>query len=136
MAKEEKETTNNEEKKVEKVETKGENNKNKTISGLDYKVEVLLVYLFPILGLVFSLLKDKDICDALRFHYNQSGTLFIVLAAGWIICIVPFLGLLAYELCGIALFVFSIIAVVNEYKYDKVYSIPVVSDLSKKIFKK
>ena len=55
--------------------------KKKTIMGLEYKYEVLVVYLVGILGLVFSLMKKNDIDKDVKFQYNQSATIFMISAS-------------------------------------------------------
>ena len=62
-------------KKVEKV---GKLNKNGTITGLELQWEILLIYIIGILGLIFAFMKDEKVSDDARFHYKQSGALFII----------------------------------------------------------
>lgn len=130
-------------KKVEEVkETKKEEKKEetvKTISGLSEKGEVVLVYLLPIVGFVFALMKDKKVSEFMRFHYNQAGALWLtsmIISIGFGILgrFIPFSGLISSTL-SIVLFVFDIIALVKAYSDDEKYEIPVVYDFSKTLFK-
>ena len=111
----------------------------KTIMGLEYKWEMLLVYLISILGFVFSFMKEKDVSDDVRFQYNQAGTIWIVNIAATIISYVfGMIGIsFVSSICSIITFIlmiFSIIAIVKAFS-NETYSIPVISDLSKTIWK-
>ena len=113
----------------------------KTISGLSFKGEVILVYILGVVGFVFAIMKNKDVSKKVQFHYNQAGTC-------WLVSLV--LGALnrsilsgydyytfCYEAISIVLFVFVIITIVRAYKgTDETYKIPGVSVLSEKIFGK
>lgn len=113
--------------------------KKKSIMGLEYKWEVLLVYLVSILGLVFSCMKDKKIDKDVKFQYNQSGTIFIINIAASIFVSalktigIPFVGIGIVTIQFI-IWVFVIITVVEAFQ-DRTYRIPVIADLSEKIFK-
>ena len=113
----------------------------KTIMGLEYKWEMLLVYLIGILGLIFSFMKDKKIDKDVRFQYNQAGTIFIISV---IISIVVrmfrySLSIMIFtsyilSIIQLVLFIFSIIAIVKAFN-DEFYEIPVISNLAKAIWK-
>ena len=113
--------------------------KKKSIMGIEFKWEVLLVYLVSILGLIFSFMKDKKVDKDVKLQYNQAGTIFIINIAISIITNifnnmnVPFVGL-ALWLVQIAIFVFEIVAIVKAFSNES-YRIPVIGDLSEKIFK-
>ena len=64
-------------KEVKKTVNKKEDN-DKTITGLELKWEVVLVYVISILGFIFSFMKNEKVSKNARFHYKQSGTLFII----------------------------------------------------------
>ena len=55
--------------KVEKVE--------KTFTGLEMTLEIILVYLISILGFIFSFMDEKKYSKRAKFLYNQAGALFI-----------------------------------------------------------
>ena len=130
--KEETKVTKTETKKEEKKETKCE-----TISGLSFEGEVVLVYIITIVGFIFALMKDKNVDKKLRFHYNQAATAFIVSICFNVLTVIAPLLAPVIGLCAIALFVFVIITLVqtlsNKVDY---YRIPLISDLSEKIFGK
>ena len=114
--------------------------KKKSIMGLEYKWEVLLVYLVCILGFIFSFMKDKEVDKDVKFQYNQSGAMFIIFVGLNIISRVFMytigLGFLA-AICGlieIVVSIFAIVAVVKAFK-NETYEIPLVSDLAKAIWK-
>lgn len=123
-----------------KEETKQDKNEGKTISGLSFKGEVILVYIISVVGFVFALMKNSPASKEIRFHYNQSGTLWIINIASSIIFsilgnFIPFSGLLNYAV-SIVLLVFSIMTIVKAYNGEENYKIPVVSDLAESIFGK
>lgn len=113
--------------------------KKETITGLEEKYEALLVYLLPLLGFIFSFLKDKKVSENVKFYYNQSGAVFIINAALSIISGISLFalnGVIGYitSIISILLIVFIIIAIVKAFNDEK-YEIPVVSDLAKSIWK-
>ena len=114
--------------------------KKKTIMGLEYKWEMFLVYLFNILGFVFSFMKDKEVDKDVRFQYNQSGVIFIINIVINIISRVSsnLLGVAyvswALSILQLVLFVFVIITIVKAFS-NETYRIPAVADLAEKIFK-
>lgn len=122
-----------------KEETKKEEEKTSTITGLEERYEVILVYIISILGFIFALMKDKKVSKNMRFNYNQAGTIWIVN----IVCnlITNFGGYFMAPIrwasypISIILFVFTIIALVKAYNGER-YEIPVIADLSKSIWGK
>ena len=117
--------------------------KKKSIMGLEFKWEVFLVYLISILGLIFSFMKDKEVDKDVKLQYNQAGTIFIINIAVSIVSTIvngfniPAVGLiigLALWAAQIAMFVFAIIAIVKAFSNES-YRMPVIGDLSEKIFK-
>lgn len=128
--------TEGKEKKEEEKKTNSSET-NETITGMAPEKEGILVYLIPLLGLIFSVMKDKKVCELAKFNYNQAGTIFLInvclsLILGVASNFVSFLGLLSYPI-SIVLLVFSIMALVKTYNGEK-YEIPLVSDLSKSIW--
>lgn len=115
--------------------------KKKSIMNLEYRWEVLLVYLIGILGLVFSFMKDKDIDPDVKFQYNQSATIFIIsvivsIANRIISNSLSFVALTIYifAIIQLVLFVFSIITIIKAFN-DETYEIPYISNLAKAIWK-
>lgn len=113
--------------------------KKETITGLEEKYEALLVYLLPLLGFIFSFMKDKKVSEKAKFYYNQSGAIFIINMALSIISGISLFainGVIGYitSIISILLFVFIIIAIVKAFSDEK-YEIPVISDLAKSIWK-
>ena len=113
----------------------------KSIMGLEYKWEVLLVYLIGILGLVFSFMKDKDIDPDVKFQYNQSATVFIISVSISIINRIfsHTLGFMVFTkyalgIVQLVLFVFSLITIIKAFN-DETYEIPYISNLSKIIWR-
>ena len=114
--------------------------KKKSIMGLDYKWEVLIVYLLPLLGLIFSLMKDKKIDNSVKEQYNQSGVIFIISLAISILLrnfiiragILPIAWMI--DILSLVIFVFEVVAVVKAFSNES-YKIPVIYDLSQKLFK-
>lgn len=103
------------------------------------KMKIVISYLISLLGIIF-LNVEKDLDEQTRNHYKQSSTIFIIMLGNSILIgsmlnmFIPFSGMISY-LISVALFIVSIIAAVKAYN-DEFYEIPVVYDLSKKIFKK
>ncbi len=113
--------------------------KKQTITGLEEKFEALLVYLLPLLGFIFSFMKEKQVSENVRFFYNQSGTIFIINFALSIISaatIFVLSGIISsvVSILSVVIFVFEIIAIVKAFENVK-YEIPVISDLTKSIWK-
>jgi uncharacterized membrane protein len=131
--------------KIEKV--------SKTITGLELKWEVLLVYAISVLGFIFSFLKNEKVSKETRFHYNQAGATFIIYVGIAIIdsiltaLSIP-LGILTLGvfsvilwiivavlwLLEVAVIVFAVITVVKAFHNEK-FEIPIVNNLAKMIWK-
>lgn len=142
-------------KEVKKTVNKKEDN-DKTITGLELKWEVVLVYVISILGFIFSFMKNEKVSKNARFHYKQSGTLFIIslgvsiiyriLAAIAAVTIITTAGLgiisiifevifgTIYAVFAIALLAFIIITIIKAFN-DETYRIPFISSLAEKIWK-
>ena len=110
--------------KVEKVE--------KTITGLELNIEIILVYIFSILGFIFSFLVDKNTSKRAKFAYNQAGAVFICELVLGSIVIVPFIGVLGGTLATL-IFVFAIVALIKGYQGED-YKIPGIYDLGQAIW--
>ena len=116
--------------------------KYQSIMNIEYKWEVLLIYLLfgGLLGLIFSFMKDKKVSDNIKFQYQQSGTMFIVIFAIGVIAnasnyILDFgvISGLCYIL-DVIIFVFAVITIIKAFN-DETYEMPIISDLSKMIWK-
>lgn len=131
--------------KVEKV--------SKTITGLELKYETILVYLISLVGFIFAFLKEEKVSEDARFHYKQSGAVFLVYLAISIVesilgaftvafMVTPLFiisvlfgivsGLLG--LVTLAVFIFSIIAIVKAFDNEK-FEIPVIIKIANAIWK-
>ncbi len=118
-------------------ENKNNNETAETITGMAKEKEGVLVYLIPLLGLIFAIMKDKKVSDLARFNYNQAATIFIInigfnIVLNIVGSFIPYIGYASY-IISLLLFVFSIIALVKTYNGER-YEIPVVYDLSKSIW--
>ena len=111
--------------------------KKKSIMGIEYKWEVFLVYLLPILGLIFSFMKDKEVDKDVKFQYNQSAVIFIFSLAVNILSRIstsafgiPYIAWVLSILSFVVL-VFEIITIVKAFS-NETYRIPVFADLAEK----
>ena len=113
--------------------------KKTTVTGLEEKWEVFLVYIIGILGFIFSFMKYDYLSDDIKFQYRQSGTIWLVNMVFSILKII-----LAYTIniafisnifgiLSLVLWIFAIITIVKAFEGTR-YEIPVIADLSKKIF--
>lgn len=116
--------------------------KYQSIMGIEYKWEVLLIYLLfgGLLGFIFSFMKDKKVSDNIKFQYNQSGAMFIILFVLGAISrasnILIDFGIIS-GIClmlNIVVCVFAIITIVKAFS-NETYEMPLVSDLAKMIWK-
>ena len=114
--------------------------KKKSIMGLEYKWEVLLVYLISILGLIFSFMKDKEVDKDVKEQYNQSGAMFIINLAINIISRIftnmvgiPYVAWIL-SIVQLVIGIFAIVAIVKAFKGES-YKIPVIYDMSQAIWK-
>lgn len=113
--------------------------KKTTITGLEEKWEVFLVYIIGILGFIFSFMKYDYLSENIKFQYRQAGTIWLVNIVLTIVKIIInntigiwFIGSI-FNIVSLVLWVFAIITIVKAFNNEK-YEIPVISDLSKKIF--
>ena len=120
-----------------KVESKKEEINNDTISGLGVRNEAILVYLIPLFGFIFALMKDRKVSKEARFNATQAGTIWIVsmivsVSVGFGAYVVEPLKFVNYPI-SVVLLVFRIIALVKAYNGER-YEIPVIVDISKSIW--
>ena len=145
---------------AEKKQVKKKNNKkeesNKTMTGLELQWEVVLVYIVGIIGFIFAFMKDSKVSKSARFHYKQSGLLFIltlgisiiyrIIAGIFALMFIASTGLgiisivvnaifgTIYGVIAIAILVFIIITIVKAFN-NETYRIPFIADISEKIWK-
>ena len=124
-----------------------------TMTGLELKYEVLLVYLVSILGFIFSFIKNPNVSEDARFHYKQSGATFIVYTGLAIVesifasiatammftpafglSVVLWILIVMISLLEVAVVVFAVITIVKAFNNQK-YEIPVISKLANAIWK-
>ena len=114
--------------------------KKTTVTGLEEKWEVLLVYIFTLLGFIFAFMKYDYLSENIKFHYKQAGAIWIInMGLNLIQVILNFsIGFATIStmitLVSLILFIFSIITIVKAFTNEK-YEIPVISDLAKSIWK-
>ena len=142
-------------KDVKKTTTKKEET-NKTMTGLELPWEVVLVYIIGILGFIFAFMKDSKVSKTARFHYKQSGVLFIIslgisiiyriIAGIFALMFIASAGLgvmsivvnaifgTIYGVIAIAILVFIIITIVKAFN-NETYRIPFIADIAEKIWK-
>ena len=143
-----------EKKKVNKTTKKHETSK--TMTGLELQWEVVLVYIVGIIGFIFAFMKDSKVSRDARFHYKQSGLLFIltlgisiiyrIIAGIFALMFIASAGLgvisiiinaifgTIYGVIAIAILVFIIITIVKAFN-NETYRIPFIADISEKIWK-
>ena len=126
---------------------------NKTITGLELRFEVLLVYIIPILGFIFAFLKNEKASNDARYHYKQAGATFIVYAAiGIIVSVLSALSIplgivslgvisviiwiinVMLWLVEVAVVVLAVITIVKAFHNEK-FEIPYVNKLGNSIWK-
>ena len=110
--------------------------KKTTVTGLEEKREVFLDYIIEILG---SFMKYDYLSSNIKFQYRQAGTIWLVNMIFSIAKIIlaytiniAFIGYI-FNMLSLVLWVFSIITIVKAFS-NETYEIPVIADLSKKIF--
>ena len=113
--------------------------KKTTVTGLEEKWEVFLVYIIGILGFIFSFMKYDYLTKNIKFQYRQAGTIWLVnmvfSIAKIILAYTINIAFISYifNMLSLVLWVFSIITIVKAFS-NETYEIPVIADLSKKIF--
>ena len=143
-------------KKEDKKTTTKKEETNKTMTGLELPWEVVLVYIIGILGFIFAFMKDSKVSKTARFHYKQSGVLFIIslgisiiyriIAGIFALMFIASAGLgvmsivvnaifgTIYGVIAIAILVFIIITIVKAFN-NETYRIPFIADFAEKIWK-
>ncbi len=126
---------------------------NKTITGLELKFEVLLVYLLCFLGFIFAFMKDEKVSRDARFHYKQSGAIFVVclgisivqgilgafatalvITPLFVISVLLWIVVGVLSLAALIVFVFAIITIIKAF-YNERFEIPVIIKLANLIWK-
>ena len=100
---------------------------------MEQNVRGVLAYIFGWLGGVIVLFGLKDNDDTTKFHACQSITISIIMVVASVLSAIPYAGVLA-GLFGTFMFVLAIIGAVKAYKKEE-YELPVISDLTRNIFK-
>ena len=103
-------------------------NKDKTITGFTYLTEIILVYLIPFLGFVFSFMDTSKCSKKSVFVYNQAGAAFMVELALVFLGFIPVIRLFFYVV-HIVLYIFLIIALIKETQGVQ-FRIPFISDFA------
>ena len=113
--------------------------KKTTVTGLEEKWEVFLVYIIGILGFIFSFMKYDYLSKNIKFQYRQADTIWLVNVIFTIVkTILAYtinIGFISYifSILSFVLWIFAIITIVKAFS-NETYEIPVIADLSKKIF--
>ncbi len=101
---------------------------------MEQKVRGLLAYLFGWVGGLVILLSLKDNNDQTKFNACQS---IVISAGGCILAIIlkfiPYVGFIG-RIITILMYVLLIIGMIKAYKEEN-YELPVISDLTRNIFK-
>lgn len=102
---------------------------------MDQKVRGLLAYLFGWLGGVIVLFAFKDNDDRTKFHACQSIVISVIsMLSSLILGFIPVIKY-ASGIISVLMTVLMIIGMVKAYKEEE-YELPVISDLTRNIFKK
>ena len=131
MAVSKKKESKNELKKVKKEK---KDNKDKTMTGFTFLTEIILVYLIPFLGFVFSFMDTSKCNKKSVFVYNQAGAAFIVEMGLVLLEFIPFIRWFFY-IVHIVLYVFLVIALIKQAQGVQ-FRIPFISDLAGVIWSK
>ena len=102
---------------------------------MEQKIRGLLAYLFGWVGGLVVLLALKDNDDKTKFNACQS---IVISAGGLIVSIVlryiPYVGFIG-SIISVLMSILLIIGMIKAYKEED-YELPVISDLTRNIFKK
>ena len=112
---------------IKEVETK-------TYTGFSYMTEVILVYLIPILGFIFSFMDIKKYSKRVKFLYNQAGAIFLIEVVLIGLEFIPIVRWLFYMI-HLVLLIIVIITIIKA-KDGEDYQIPGVYDLANLIWGK
>lgn len=75
----------------------------------DNKCFAMLVYIMSIVGIIIALLASKD-SPYIKFHIRQAIKLEVCTILSAVLCVVPFLGWIAFGVCNAIILVLKIIA--------------------------
>ena len=101
---------------------------------MEQKVRGLLAYLFGWIGGLIVLLSFKDNDDRTKFNACQSIVISAIgMVCSFVIGLIPYVGFVG-SLISVLVFVLQIIGMVKAYKEEE-YELPVISDLTRNIFK-
>lgn len=106
----------------------------KTYTGFSFFTEVILVYLIPVLGFIFSFMDVNKYSDRVKFLYNQAGAIFIVEIALIGLEFIPFVRWIFY-MAHLVLLIFVIITIVKTENGED-FKIPGIYDLANLIWGK
>ena len=99
-------------------------------------VRGVLAYLFGVIGGAVVLYAFKDNDSRTKFNACQSIVISLIsIVASLVLGFIPYVGSFAASIISILLFVCSIIGIVKAYKEEDC-EFPVISDLTRNIFKK
>ena len=120
--------------KTKKVKNELKEIEIKTYTGFSFFTEVILVYLVPILGFIFSFMNINKLSDRVKFLYNQAGAVFLIEILLIGLEFIPFIKWLFYMI-HLVLLVFVVITIIKANSGED-YRIPGVYDLAKMIWGK
>lgn len=101
---------------------------------MDQKVRGLIAYLFGWVGGLIVLFAFKDNDDRTKFNACQSIVISVIsMLATLILGFIPYIGF-AGKIISVLMKVIAIIGMVKAYKEED-YELPVISDLTRNIFK-
>jgi uncharacterized membrane protein len=75
----------------------------------DNKCFAMLVYIMSIVGIIIALLASKD-SPYTKFHIRQAIKLEVCTILSAVLCVIPFLGWIAFGVCNAIILVLKIIA--------------------------
>ena len=101
---------------------------------MDQKVRGLIAYLFGWVGGLIVLFAFKDNDDRTKFNACQSIVISVIsMLATLILGFIPYIGF-AGKIISVLMTVVAIIGMVKAYR-EEYYELPVISDLTRNIFK-
>ncbi|MBE5806076.1 MAG: DUF4870 domain-containing protein [Clostridiales bacterium] len=101
---------------------------------MEQKVRGLLAYLFGWLGGLIVLFGLKDNSEQTKFNACQSITISVAgIVLGFVLGFIPVIRYFGFVLSGLV-FVLQILGCIKAY-HEEEYELPVISDLTRNIFK-
>ena len=101
---------------------------------MEQKIRGLLAYLFGWIGGVIVLFAFKDNDDRTKFNACQSIVISVIsMVASFVLGFIPYVGFVG-SIIRVLMTVLLIIGMVKAYKEED-YELPVISDLTRNIFK-